>query len=152
MNIILTGDCVAVPYKHTLMNRTYLLSAVESIAAENGYEFHSADDRYISQRVTAYPAIWLSPPEFRSMEGRSNGKITYAVTLHALDAGAKLSPEERNGAWARMEHDLVELFASLSERSRVVSVENLRIRAADSTLTTHGEVSATATAEVVTFF
>ena len=113
------------------MNRTYLLDAVESIAAENGYEFHSADDRYM---------------------GRNHGKITYSVTLHALDAGAKLSPAERNGAWAHLEHDLVDLFTALSKKSLVLAVENLAIRAADSTLTTHGEVSATATADVVTFF
>ena len=134
------------------MNRTYLLNAVESIAAENGYEFHSADDRYMSQHIAAYPAMWLSPPQFSSMEGRSHGKITYSMTLHALDAGAKLSPVERNGAWARLEHDLVELFTSLSRKSLVLAVENLAVRAADSTLTTHGEVSATATADVVTFF
>ena len=134
------------------MNRTCLIDAVERIATENGYEFHSADDRYMSQHITAYPAMWLSPPKFESMEGRNHGKITYSVALHALDAGAKLSPVERNGAWARMEHDLVELFSSLSEHSRVVAVENLRILASDSTMTTHGEVAATATAEVVTFF
>ena len=134
------------------MNRTYRLDAVESIAAENGYEFHSADDRYMSQHVASYPAMWLSPPRFSSMEGRNHGKITYSVTLHALDAGAKLSPAERNGAWAHLEHDLVDLFTALSKKSLVLAVENLAIRAADSTLTTHGEVSATATADVVTFF
>lgn len=134
------------------MNRTYLLNAVEGIASENGYRFHSADDRYMSQHIDAYPAMWLSPPEFASMEGRNHGKITYSVALHALDRGVELSPVERNGVWARLEHDLVELFTELSQHSPVVAVENLRIRAADSTLTTHGEVSATATADVITFF
>jgi len=134
------------------MNRNYLLDAVAGIAAENGYEFHSADDRYMPQHIASYPAMWLSPPQFSSMEGRSHGRITYSVTLHALDAGARLSPAERNGAWAHLEHDLVELFTSLSKKSLVLAVENLSIRAADSTLTTHGEISATATADVITFF
>jgi hypothetical protein len=69
-----------------------------------------------------------------------------------MDAGAKLPPEERESIWARLEQDVVELFSSLSSEEFVVAVENLKIRHSSHTLTPHGEVAATATAEVVTFF
>jgi hypothetical protein len=69
-----------------------------------------------------------------------------------MDAGAKLSPAEREQTWSRLEDDLVEMFSKLSDTIRVISVEELKIRRTSSTLTTHGEVAATATAEVVTFF
>ena len=134
------------------MNRKQLLQAVERIATADGYHFHSTDDRHMSQLITAYPTIWLSPPVFSSMQGRKHGKVVYAVTLHAMDAGAKLPPEERESIWTRLEQDVVELFSSLSSEEFVVAVENLKIRHSSHTLTPHGEVAATATAEVVTFF
>jgi hypothetical protein len=51
-----------------------------------------------------------------------------------------------------LEDELVEMFSKLSVAKRVIAVEGLKIRHTSSTLTTHGEVAATATAEVVTFF
>ena len=86
------------------------------------------------------------------MEGRKHGKVTYDVTLHVMEAGAKLSPAERQQTWSRLEDELIEIFSKLSDAKRVIAVEDLKIRHTSSTLTTHGEVAATATAEVVTFF
>lgn len=134
------------------MNRTYLLNAVEGIATTNGYTFYSDNEQRMSQQINAYPAMWLSPPQFSSMEGRKHGKVTYSLTLHALEQGARLSPAEREQAWAKLESDLVGLFSQLSDKERVVIVERLKIRHSCSTLTSHGEVAATATADVVTFF
>ena len=134
------------------MNRKQLLQAVERIATADGYHFHSTDDRHMSQLITAYPTIWLSPPVFSSMQGRKHGKVTYSVTLHAMEAGARLTPAERQQTWSRLEEDLVEMFSKLSDTERVVAVERLKINHTTHTLTTHGEVAATATAEVVTFF
>ena len=135
-----------------IMNHTYLINAIESIATADGYSFYSDSEERMSEQIKSYPAVWLQPPKFQQMEGRKHGKVTYDVTLHAMDAGAKLSPAEREQTWSRLEDDLVEMFSKLSDTIRVISVEELKIRRTSSTLTTHGEVAATATAEVVTFF
>lgn len=134
------------------MNRKKLLQAAQRIATAEGYQFYSTDERHMSQLVESYPAMWLTPPTFSTMEGRKHGKITYSVTLHALDAGAKLPPQEREGVWERLELDIVNLFSTLSEEDFVVAVEDLKIRHTSHTLTSHGEVAATATADVITFF
>ncbi len=134
------------------MNHTNLVDAIGQLAAEGGYEFHTADERFMSQTISAYPAMWLAPPQFDSMEGLHHGRMTYAVTLHALDEGAKLSPAERAEAYARLESDVVELFTSLSQADVVVAVEKLAVRAQSRSLTNHGEVAVTATADVITFF
>ena len=55
------------------MNRTNLLKAVESSATANGYHFYTGDEHYIPQLATAYPALWLNPPKFQSIEGRTHG-------------------------------------------------------------------------------
>ena len=86
------------------------------------------------------------------MQGRKHGKVTYSVTLHALEAGAKLPPEKREEVWARLEQEVVAMFSTLSQEDFVVAVDDLKIRHTSHTLTTHGEVAATATADVITFF
>ena len=135
-----------------IMNSTYLINAIDGIATADGYTFYSDGEERMSEQIKSYPAVWLQPPKFQQMEGRKRGKVTYGVTLHAMDTGAKLSPAEREQTWSRLEDDLVEMFSKLSVVKRVIAVEGLKIRHTSSTLTTHGEVAATATAEVVTFF
>lgn len=134
------------------MNRTNLLKAVEESATANGYHFYTGDEHYIPQLATAYPALWLNPPKFQSIEGRRHGKITYAVTLHALGASAKASPEEHTQAGTQLEEQLLSTFTSLSEADFVVAVENLQIKHQSLTRTAVGDMTATATADVITFF
>lgn len=134
------------------MNHTNLTDAIGQLAADAGYEFHTADERYMPQTITSYPVMWLAPPQFDSMEGLRHGRMTYAVTLYAMEAGAKVSPEERAAAYARLEEDIVELFTALSKADVVVAVEKLTVRPQTRTLTNHGEAAVTATADVITFF
>lgn len=135
-----------------IMNRTYLINAIDSIATADGYSFYTDGEERMSEQIKSYPAAWLQPPKFQQMEGRKHGKVTYDVTLHVMEAGAKLSPVERQQTWSRLENELIEIFSKLSDATLVIAVEDLKIRHTSSTLTTHGEVAATATAEVVTFF
>ncbi len=134
------------------MNHTNLTDAIGQLAAAAGYGFHTADERYMSQTITSYPVMWLAPPQFDSMEGLRHGRMTYAVTLYAMEAGAKMSAAEREAAYARLEGDVVELFTALSKADVVVAVEKLTVRPQTRTLTNHGEVAVTATADVITFF
>ena len=85
------------------MNRKKLIQADERIATADGYTFHSTDDSEMSHTIRQYPLVWLSPPVFTSMQGRKQGKITYSLTLHAMQADAKLPPAEREGVWAQLE-------------------------------------------------
>ena len=134
------------------MNRTHLIQAFEQIATAEGYHFHTMEDRYIPQIVGKYPALWLSPPTFHSIEGRTHGKITYAVQAHAMQAAAKVPPAEHAQLHAQMEQQMMEIFGKLSQREFVVAVEDLQIRHSSMTLSSHGEVATTATAKVITFF
>lgn len=134
------------------MNRQKLLNAVESIATGRDYRFFSAEENYPTTHITEYPSAWLLLPEFHSIEGRTHGTETYSLTLHLLADAAKLSPTQRNEQRTLLEEDLLEIFTSLTDEDFVAEVENLKIRHSSNSVARHGEVVATATAEVITFF
>lgn len=134
------------------MNRKHLVESVGRIATAHGYNFFSSNPTHLPAMVRSYPAMWLSPPQFVKMEGRNHGKMTYEVKLHALTTGAKMPSAEYNSTWSKLEEDLIGLFSSLSQEPKIIAVENLKITAGSHTLTSHGTIEATATAEVVTFF
>ena len=134
------------------MNREKLINAFQQTATAQNYTFYSAEDRHLTQMVKHYPAIWLSPPEFHSMEGCNHGTVIYNVTLHALHLGAKLDEKQREARSTELEQSLIELFSSLSEFDFIAEVDNLRIKHSSHTLNTLGDVTATATAEVITIF
>ena len=130
------------------MNRTHLEGAAEALAAQQGYAFHTGPEDGMAHTVRSYPAAWLAPLELHAVEGRGHGR----VTLHLLSSGARLSPAERRAALARMEEQLLEIFAALSLDERVLAVEGLSVRPRAFALTPHGEISQTAAARIVTFF
>ena len=134
------------------MNRSYLTTAVSEIAESKGYTFRSAPQEYMNSLINRYPAAFMPYPEFRSMEGRRRGRITYLMTLHLLADGARLAPDVREKLLDRLEHDMLDIFCALSTCERVLSVENLTLSPSALTLTTHGDVSMTATADVVSLF
>ncbi len=134
------------------MNRSYLTSAMRDIAESKGYSFRSAPQEYMNSLVGRYPAAFMPYPEFRDIEGRRRGKITYRLTLHLLEDGARFSPADRERALDRLERSLLDIFCSLSSRERVLSVENLSLSPSALTLTTHGEIAMTAVADVVSLF
>lgn len=134
------------------MNREKLINAFRQSATAEGYTFYSAEERLIPQMIRQYPAVWLSPPEFHSIDGRNHGQVVYSVKMHALKEGAKLDDASRAEIDAELELSIVDIFSSLSECDFIAEVDKLQIRHTSHTLTTHGEVAATATAEVITFF
>ncbi len=134
------------------MNRKKLLHAFESTATAEGYSFYSASDELISSTTKCYPAMWLSPPQLSSIEGRTHGKATYSVTLHALQATAKMAPSMREQVAQRMEQELLDLFTTLSKKDFVISVEELAIRHSTQTIASHDKIALTATADIITFF
>ena len=134
------------------MNRKKLIQAIERIATADGYTFYSTDEREMPRAIRKYPLIWLSPPLFTSMEGRKQGKITYSLTLHAMQANVKLPSAERERVWEQLEDEILKLFAALSGEDFVIVVKDLSMNSASYSLTPHGEICVTATAEVVTCF
>ncbi len=134
------------------MNRNYLTSALHEITGSKRYSFCSAPQEYMNSLIGRYPAAFMPYPEFRSIEGRRRGKITYRLTLHLLADGARLSPTDRESVLGRLERDMMDIFCMLSARERVLSVENLSVSPSALTLTTHGDIALTATADVVSLF
>lgn len=113
------------------------------LAAQQGYAFHTGPEDGMAHTVRSYPAAWLAPLELHAVEGRGHGRATYDMTLHLLSSGARLSPTERRAALARMEEQLLEIFAALSLDERVLAVEGLSVRPRAFALTPHGEISQT---------
>lgn len=134
------------------MNREVIIEAIEQAATKGGYMFHSDEEQQMPVAVKSYPALWLVPPQFSSIEGRKHGKVTYAVKLHMMHEGAKFTGQQRNQKWKQMEDEVIEIFASVSQHERVVAVNNLKMGNNSKTHSTHGELVVTATADVVTFF
>ena len=110
------------------MNRTHLEGAAEALAVQQGYAFHTGPEDGMAHTVRSYPAAWLAPLELHAVEGRGHGRATYDMTLHLLSSGARLSPTERRAVLARMEEQLLEIFAALSLDERVLAVEGLSVR------------------------
>ncbi|MEG0789007.1 MAG: hypothetical protein RRY23_03550 [Alistipes sp.] len=134
------------------MNRTPLEGAVEQIAKRLGYSFFAAQDDYMSQLVSCYPAAWLAPLKLHEIDGRQHGRISYDLTLHLMCLGTKLTVAQRTQAFADMESQLLSLFAELSLSPTVIAVTALEITPRTFAFTTHGELSQTATARIITFF
>ena len=133
------------------MNRALLCGTVEGLASGYGYNFTLNDKSYYPATISRYPAAFMSQPEFSSIEGRKNGRITYKVTLTLAHQAAKLPPTERNDLLDQMEVDLTQIFIGLSQAQFVAVVKNLTIRPLDG-IDTHGALAMEAVAYVETIF
>lgn len=134
------------------MNHVQLVNALRDLSVSLGYSFTEGTEERMSQAVRQYPAAWISPPRVLSAEGRRHGRITYGITLHLLDAGAKMTPDARNERFAEMENDALEIFTRLSENGCIIAVEKLTVEPRAASLTSHGEISQTVQARAVTCF
>lgn len=134
------------------MNRKTIVEAVKAISLAKGYSFFSTTKEQLPAQVTAYPALCLQPLQFRKMEGRKHGKITYSITLNMLVQAAKMNPSSYEERWAQMENDMLTMLAELSSNEKVIAIEQASLKGDYATLTSSGELSLTATAEVVIFF
>lgn len=134
------------------MNRAHLTDALRSLTISRGYAFTTSPEASMPGLAASYPAAWLSPLKLNSVLGRRHGRITYSVKLHLLHQAMRLPPERRSELCDKAERDLLGIFSDLSLDARVALVNNLRIAVGEFSLTPHGELSATAEAEVVTIF
>lgn len=134
------------------MNRKHLADLFREAADMRGYAFIEAPESAMPGMIRSYPVLWLSPPVLKSKEGRLHGRMVYSVQLRLLDDGLRLPPAERAARHDAAERELVELFTELSLDERVALVDRLSIHVAEFSLTPHGELSATADAEIVTIY
>lgn len=133
------------------MNRAQLVSALRSLSQNHGYSFVQLPATRLAE-VKNFPTAVIEPPTVASVDGREHGRISYNVTLHIFSLAAKCSNEERNTVQDKMESDLLEIFSQLSENERVIAVEELGLTPREFAFTTHGEISQTARATIVTYF
>ena len=134
------------------MNRTLLEQAIAGLADELGYACTIGGNESMQSTVVRYPAARLLPLRLHRIEGRKHGRIVYEATLHLLRLGMKQPLEVRAQLLARLENDLLELFARLSDHPQVIAVEQLGITPSQARFTSHGEVAQTAQARIITFF
>ena len=134
------------------MNRQTVVHAFQQVAMAHGYEFYFDDEKQIPTLVSKYPAVWLAPLQFLKIEGRKHGKITYSVKVYAMFNDLKLWEPRRISKMQKLEEDLVQIFAEVSQYDGVVVVNDLKIKNESKGPTRHGELVMVATAEVVTFF
>lgn len=134
------------------MNRANLNSAVEHLSSLYGYDFVSAAEISLPSLIKELPTVLMAPPEFRSMEGRSHGRITYRVKLHLLHGAAKASPQERAEMLDTMEQDALGIFSELCEEYFVAAVEELTMTPATKPITNYGDIALTVAANIVTIF
>ena len=76
----------------------------------------------------------------------------YSITLNMLVQAAKMNPSSYEERWAQMENDMLTMLAELSSNEKVIAIEQASLKGDYATLTSSGELSLTAIAEVVTFF
>jgi len=134
------------------MNRAILSSAIEGLVSGYGYEFNQDDCARYPTTICRYPAAFMSQPEFSSIEGRKHGRITYNITLHLAQQGAKLSPSKQNRLIAEMEQQMLDIFTDLSLEESVAVVEGLQISSTSPAIDNHGAVAIVGKAKVVTIF
>jgi hypothetical protein len=134
------------------MNRTSLVEAVQEIATQKGYTFCPTSAEGLPAHASKLPTLVMIQPKMLRIEGRKHGKITYNLTLHLLHRGATLPPDEQTALLNRAEDDAIDTLTILSTHPQVIAIENLQTSASTSRLSHHGDVTITATAEVVCHF
>ena len=133
------------------MNRTQLESALRDLSQSYGYTYYLLPADRIAE-VRKFPAAVLEPLTVARVDGRGHGRISYNVNLHVLSLEAMGSAQKQSKIMGAMEHDLLGIFADLSETEQVIAVEELGITPAEGAHTIHGEISQNARAKVVTYF
>lgn len=134
------------------MNRLKLISAVQQSAMLYGYNFRTLASDALAAQSPQMPAALLCEPKFQSIVGRNHGRITYQITLHLLNSGKRLSPEQRSQGLSTLQQHALQIFTTLSEHSEVAVVRELVITPTANTIVGRGEVGVEATALVETIF
>lgn len=99
--------------------------------------------------VRVYPAAWLEPPLLKSAEGRTEGDLTYRVTLHMM-ALPSLSAGE--ALWSGLEEDALSVARAAAANPAVRRVSNVSCTPAGQSLTAHGEVSVTLQCDITMWY
>lgn len=134
------------------MTRKNLISAVQQICSDCGYNFRTLDKDHLPAQTPQLPAAVLIPPNFRSISGRNHGRITYAVTLYLFRSGAHLTPEQQAELMEQLESEALEIFSQLSVVESVATVDNLTLSPQIHSRIGRAEVSLKADAEVEIIF
>lgn len=124
------------------MFRHLLASLIRPHAERCGYTFFQGLPRGIASRASRFPVLWLEPPVLTSLEGRSEGNVTYLVTMHLLSLGS--SGRSAEALWEEMEDDAVLLFRTLADMPQILGAAGLRCTPSDNAFTHRGDVALTA--------
>jgi len=134
------------------MTISHLNRTIGTIAESKGYRLYSHAEFFSPSMIASLPAALLATPEFRSIEGRKSGKITYRLTLCLLAKGARLAPAARTALFEKLENDALAIMQRLSAAERVLAVEGLTITPKTQPLSSLGDVAMEVEGDVVVEF
>lgn len=131
------------------MKKEELTDILRAAATAAGYVFHTGAAHRMNGSVRVYPAAWLEPPALSSAEGRTEGDVTYRVTLHmmALPASA-----DREALWDELVEDALALARAAAADRAVCKVSKISCTPSEQSLTAHGEVSVTLVCDITMWY
>jgi hypothetical protein len=132
------------------MKREQLTQLVKTAAETRDYAFHTGDEHLINSTLRTYPAAWLCPPVVKSKSGRTEGEVTWRVTLHLLTLPTGAATAENT--WQELEKDALSLAADIALSPAVCSVSNVDCTPARGSLTVHGETSVALALDVTMWY
>lgn len=134
------------------MNNANLVNALREAATARGLSFRTADGDRIATPAPHLPAALLTPPKLNTVDGRRHGRAEYDISLRLLDDAARLPEQQRAECRHRLEKLALEIFAALSDEEFVIAVRKLAIVPRPFSEMGVGEMSAVASARVITCF
>ena len=131
------------------MKREELTDLLSAAAIGAGYTFHTGAAHRMNGTLRVYPAAWLEPPVLKSAEGRTEGDLTYRVTLHMM---ALPSSAAKEALWTGLEEDALAVAKAAAANPAVRQVSGIGCTPGEQSLTAHGEVSVTLTCDITMWY
>lgn len=125
---------------------------MRKIAESAGCFFRCGPAHEKTAGIRRLPALSMTPPRLRRIEGEHRGRAAYDVEASLLTDSRKSSPEKRREAADAREDLLLDIFTALSRCGRVLAVENLTIENDSAEGLPLGSPAAKAKAEVMIAF
>lgn len=134
------------------MDRYQLNTIIERLCKMQGLNFRVVERQAVAAQTPALPAIVMQQPEFIGQQGRTSGRVTYAIKLLLVDKAIGMTHKERAEMISTAEQSLLQLLTDLSMDNQVALIKDIRIEAVDSGRLARHECGVEATAKVVTLF
>jgi hypothetical protein len=134
------------------MKRAQLTQLLGDAAMAAGLAFHTGEEHTLNGTVRVFPAAWLNPPVVRARSGRDEGEITLRITLHLMALPGAATGGDFEAQWAALETEAMAIATAVASSPAVCGVAGVGCTPARGSLTAHGELSVTLTADVTMWY